>query len=188
MIAVIWRKRCSVICVICDVFLCDLLTVLHCYNGIGRLMELFDAKISRFHLTFLDDLPRSCILTSSKGSVGRSVSVTVSWDGMHKHISTTAAAIGLEYCMYSLSSCPNDNCCVDLYAIPVTSSSSRRNCRSCLTYLHHHPLRLDPPRHNFIPTAPACRLVKRLRQPRASCPCVSPSTSPADPLRCDIHC
>ena len=59
----------------------DLLSVLHCYNSITRLMELFDAKISQ---TFLDDLPRSCILTSSKGSVGRSVSVTVSWDGMHK--------------------------------------------------------------------------------------------------------
>ena len=48
-------------------------------------MELFDAKI---YQTFLDALPRSCILTSSKGSVGRSVSVTVSWDGMHKDIST----------------------------------------------------------------------------------------------------
>jgi hypothetical protein len=66
-------------------FFGDILSVLHCYSSIARLMELFDAKISQ---TFLDDLPRSCILTSSKGSVGRSVSVTVSWDGMHKDIST----------------------------------------------------------------------------------------------------
>lgn len=79
-------KICSVVSgVFFFSFFGDLLSVLHCYTSITRLMELFDAKISQ---TFLDDLPRICILTSSKGSVGRSVSVTVSWDGMHKDIST----------------------------------------------------------------------------------------------------
>lgn len=76
---------CSVVSGVFFPFFGDILSVLHCYSSITRLMELFDAKISQ---TFLDDLPRSCILTSSKGSVGRSVSVTVSWDGMHKDIST----------------------------------------------------------------------------------------------------
>ena len=75
-----------------------------------------------------------------------------------------------------------NNCRVFLSTKPRDLASSKRNCRSCLTYLHHHPLRLDPPRHNFIPTAPACRRVKRHTQPRATCPCVSLSTTHL------IHC